>query len=255
MSSKKILIFMLELILVFFLSGCGTKGGTSIIEYSPKAFSETREIPILNLSSLTLRDGGTKLINVGTFPWGEFNKDGSDLHVLRESFEKTINNSNSLITQRKSPLNIHVIINRYLVAHSNRACAVAACVSWCITEENDNVLYDETFFAMSKGRILTTIGAIKNSTNKNIIARIIEKSLHLNQESPVTQVKNTSNDFNEIIKALPKGLASTDVNMTLSNLPEYAVFAEENITWDWVNYSTKINWKEYLRMQHSKNKI
>ncbi len=249
MISKKIFVFLLNLSLILFFSGCGTKGGTSVIEYSSKAILETGQVPTLNLSSLVLRDGGTRLINFGTQPWGEFNKDGSDLHILKQSFKKSFIKNNRMADKKEFPLNIHVIINRYLVAHSNADCIAVACVSWCVTDINNNILFHETFFARNERLMLTTIGAVKDSINRNIIARIMEKSLCLNCDNSLIKVENTSDNFNEIIKGFSRNLISIDANILMHVSSKHAVSAEK-IELDWVNYSAEINWKERLKMQY-----
>lgn len=253
--------FGFYLIAAFFmlsLVGCsGLSGQTKIIAHKVNLSENNRPIPMLKASSVTLEKDGTRLEHAGTPAWGEFNKDGRDLDVLKKSIQVTLDKINKHAERKDGQLNLYIIIRRHFLAHSNNAGAVIACVAWCTTNENQKILFEEQFYAASKAKHTSSIGNLKNTVNKRIIARISETTLKIAQEEtgkpiePVS-VEHTSNDISDLIKILPDYVQSWSNVMVFDGGNFFYLYSvggsgQKIVEWYWAVPTEKINWEKHIK--------
>src|SRR5262245_35752434 len=109
---RSIAPLLLLVVLALVSTGCGLTGGTSTFRVDVKAPAGAAT-PALEVASVDLEPGQTRLANVGTYAWGEY--DADDLEVLRTSMRQSLPAAPTVARHR-----IHVLVRRFLVAHSNK---------------------------------------------------------------------------------------------------------------------------------------
>ena len=152
------------LFLVALIAGCALTGRTRPQDVArPAALKQP-----LRLATVELEPGQTRLQNVGTFAWGEY--DGRDVGVLQESLQTTLGGGSGDAPQ------VHVVVRRFLVAHSNNEAFAVACVGWALTDADGTLLFHEQFYAADYVWLWGTIGGIKNNVHEGITRHIAEQA-------------------------------------------------------------------------------
>lgn len=231
------------LVVLCLITGCGITGNTQsfTLKVVPPSFNKL--LPSITVASVDTEPNCSSLVVVpGVIPWGKFNSE--DLSVLKKSLHNTFRMVNtSYPTDSQIELNIHMVVRRYRVAASNNVVAVLACVGWCITDQQNRIVYHEQFYASRKGGIFDpTLGAVKDVTNKAIVRSIVQNTVNYASTDKGTAfdtvvVKNTYSSFEAAIQNLPKSMTA--------RFP-YTWARLENVGWDQVKCSQDINWKDYL---------
>lgn len=154
-------------------TGCALTGRTRPQEVTRPAELESS----LHVADVELEPGQTRLQNVGTFAWGEY--DARDLDVLQESLDATVGGA-------ASGPSVHVVVRRFLVAHSNNEALAVACVAWALTDESGTPVFHEQFYAADYVRTWGTVGGIKNHVHAGITEHIAKQATRIsNGDSPV----------------------------------------------------------------------
>ena len=169
-SIYRIGIGLLITIAAMLATGCGVTGGTQRFKVD---LGGAIDSPIRRIQVATVKvEADANLVqSTGTYTWGAFN--AKDAAILKASLVDTLNGAvDGLTTDTATPLRIHLLVRRYIVAHSNNAGGVLACVSWCLSGASESVVFQETFYASASGHLVTTIGQIKDSVNRAIVKRI-----------------------------------------------------------------------------------
>ncbi|MBW2223310.1 MAG: hypothetical protein JRF54_03665 [Deltaproteobacteria bacterium] len=123
----------------------------------------------VSVAPIELERGGSKLTAVGSYKVGKY-KD-RDLRVLQKMLEKTI-------PVRGSPedtFQIHLVMRRILIAHSNNDGAAIACVAWALTSPGGELIFDEQFYAARVAPPLSVNG-IKNRIHEAITKRVHDRA-------------------------------------------------------------------------------
>src|SRR5689334_1970294 len=131
--------------MALFIGGCGLTGGTSKFAVNV-ATPAGAEKPALNVASVELEPNQTKLVNVGTYAWGEYDK--SDLDVLTQSMR-----TSAAPFENASGYKVHVVMRKFLVAHSNNAALAFACVGWAMVTPDNKLAFHEQFYASHHVRL------------------------------------------------------------------------------------------------------
>ena len=154
-------------------TGCALTGRTR-----PQEVMRPAELASpLHVADVELEPGQTRLQNVGTFAWGEY--DARDLGVLQESLDATVGGAS------EGP-SVHVVVRRFLVAHSNNEALAVACVAWALTNESGELVFHEQFYAADYVRIWGTVGGIKNHVHAGITEHVAKQAARVsNGEEPV----------------------------------------------------------------------
>lgn len=244
----------LTTLFIIFLSylptGCGLTGRTIPFTLEiPKPASE-KPMAAIKVAEIDLEEDSTQLISVGVYGWGEF--DTNDLKVIEKSLNQTLSKV-STSAGSVGELNLHVVIRRYLVAASNNQGFALACVAWCATNEDQEIVFHEQFYA-SKAYRMASIGDVKMAVHKGVVRRIAENSVLLASSNrnfgfePVMP-KNTYNSFEEAARKMPKRLASSYTGSydLGSGYYFYAIpGSSQDIDSGWASESNHINWEGYL---------
>lgn len=156
----------------------------------------------LRVADVALEPGQTRLQNVGTFAWGEY--DARDVGVLRESLDTTVGGA------ADGP-SVHVVVRRFLVAHSNNEALAVACVAWALTDASGQLLFHEQFYAADYVRIWGTVGGIKNHVHAGITEHVANQAARIsNGQEPVAPSGEYVFDSYEAATAgMPDSLTST----------------------------------------------
>lgn len=189
----------------------GTTGGTQrfSLDLGPAGNNPVRRVEV---ATLGVEPDANLVQATGTHAWGAF--DANDELVLRDSLSASLDRATErLATDPSTPLYLHTRVRRYVVAHSNNAGGVLACVSWCLADGQGTPMFEETFYASSSGRLVTTLGQIKDAVNRAIVERIGRSALSLSSTSPATPLpgRSTPHTFATIEEAadpLPEALFS-----------------------------------------------
>lgn len=201
--------------LALFLSACwGGHTTRFVLALDDTALSgQLRQI---NVASVERDQNGMVLINVGVKPWGKF--DDNDQANIEASLKDTL----AAATQGHSPIdertiNIHLVIQKYIVAISNNAAYIWAGVGWCVADTNNRVLFQETFYATSTGHLVVTTGGVKDDVNRAIVKRIAEFTVRLaaNSQPEAINVPDTYSTFVEAAATMPETLRSWPVPATV----------------------------------------
>lgn len=124
----------------------------------------------LRVETVELEPGQTHLQNVGTFAWGEYGE--RDLEILRESLQATVGAA-------PAGPSVHLVVRRFLVAHSNNEGFAVACVAWALTDETGALVFHEQFYAADYVKIWGTIGGIKNHVHEGITRHVAEQAARI----------------------------------------------------------------------------
>jgi len=233
-------------LLCLMFCGCGTFGGTKVVSV-PMSNMPRGPFAQIHTGTVTLAANATKLDAVGVYPVGEFSK--KDLRNIDKSLSKafcTIQQSQEVDSARN--LTIHVMIRRYLVAASNNDGGTLACVSWCAVNQDDQIVYDEQFYA-SYSSHFSTLGRSKNKVNLAIVSRIAEVSAYLASPNPrkhsIKYPENAYATISPAIEDLPEVLYSC----LYANVGGSIISASAGGTteWEWAAQNNRVNWAAYLK--------
>jgi len=222
-------------------AGCGTTGTTKRIILNNKARGDVMTARELNLRSMRVETGATKLLAIAVVPWGELSP--QDVKTLESSLRDNLRLSQHSGDLKSPPLVIDVRIRRHLVATSNNGAAVLACVAWRAQLDNATI-YEEQFYASAAGYMVRTVGSVKNDVNKAVLSRIVRSAIYLANNSAATpelpvQVKNTYLAFDDSLKKLPKAMTSSP--------PPGFVYVPGNpssrVPWSWAEPEDTVIWE------------
>ncbi len=196
----------------------------------------------VSVGSVSHEDEGVRLIypRLG-YAWGKFSDE--DQANIKGSLADTL-----LAATRKSgppigePIKVHVLIRKYYVEGSNSAAAIFAGVDWVAAEQTNQLLFQESFYATSKGHFpqLFTLGSLKDAVNSAIIKRIAQKAITLaaggHPES--INVEGTYSTFDGAAASMPEILKSSDI--FVAGGPPVKVELEG------AEMKTPVDWKSHL---------
>lgn len=192
--------FVALLLVSVFVSatGCALTGRTRPQEVTRPAELDSP----LHVADVELEPGQTRLQNVGTFAWGEY--DARDLGVLQESLEATVGGA-------ASGPSVHVVVRRFLVAHSNNEALAVACVAWALTDESGALVFHEQFYAADYVRIWGTVGGIKNHVHAGIVEHVSKQATRVsNGEAPLAPSgEYVFASYDAATSGMPDSLTST----------------------------------------------
>lgn len=161
---------MSAMIVLFALTG----GGCALVgRTKPQAIAMPAEMNArLDVRSVELEPGQTHLQNVGTFAWGEYG--ARDVAALEETIRTTLATASA---KPEAPqFQVHVVVRRFLVAHSNNEGFAVACVAWALTDAQGVLRFHEQFYASDYVRLWGTIGGIKNHVHEGITRHITQQA-------------------------------------------------------------------------------
>lgn len=211
---------------------------------SGKSLEITSEIRV---ASVQMEKHAARLTTVNTYRVGKF--DTYDLDNIEQSLRDTLVLLKSANLLNSIPvIDIHLVIRRYFVAHSNSGAAVLICVAWAATDFKGKMIYHEQFYASKGVYLLGTIGLLKDSVHKAVVRRIAESSLYLASgmrgilDRDIT-FEDTYTSFQEAVSRLPDVMVSILKNRTI----------ESEIFWGEAEPADKFDWNTYLR-EFYKNK-
>ncbi|MEM9696304.1 MAG: hypothetical protein AAGA56_27415 [Myxococcota bacterium] len=193
------------------LAGCGLTGNRSRFQVELGAVPS--DVEPLRVDTVALEEGMSRLKNVGTFAWGKY--DRQDIKVLRESL---VASARPLAPAAGQPAHsIHVMIRRFLVAHSNNEALALACVSWALSNSNQEIELVEQFYAADHVVMWGTVGGIKDTVHQALSERILKTAiLALSGRSATRQpVEHTYNTYEEATAELPNDLPSVHAGLLM----------------------------------------
>ena len=223
-------------------AGCGITGATRRIVLDASARGDAMSTRKMELTGVTLEPEATKLLAIAVFPWGELS--AQDVQTLDLSLRDNLRLSQVPGNLKEPSLLIDVRIRRHLVATSNNAGAALACVAWR-ARLSGVMIYEEQFYASASGRLIGTVGSVKNSVNKGIVERIVRSAILIANNASVPsilplQVKGTYLVFDDSIKGLPKAMTSLP--------PPGYVYVPGNpsskVPWSWAEPTEAVRWEQ-----------
>ncbi len=142
-------------------------------------FGRTKAKPLHDLQPLSVPlqvhevalEPNTKLQNVGTFAIGEYG--ARDLSTLEQTLEQSLD---AAAKPQGDEFRVHVLVRRFLVAHSNNAGLAVACVAWALTNPEGELVFHEQFYAADSVRLWGTIGGLKNHVHQGISRHILDQA-------------------------------------------------------------------------------
>ena len=153
--------------IAFTLGACGLFGRTSVVRVDLGA--QAGEVGL----GLTEMDAArSEMIAVGAYEMGRFSD--RDLKTLRRSLERNLESAES-----EAALDVHVYIRSFVITASNNAGWALASVAWCLTAPDGTVAFQEQVYVASKGRLVVTIGKVKERLMRRLVERVGGVSLHL----------------------------------------------------------------------------
>jgi len=216
------------------LAGCSSR--TVVLSPKDVGGSEGVQRPIM-LRSMELEPDASALVTVQTFPVGAFNDE--DFATLRGSLNETTSTLRAAgASTQRAPLRLHVVIRRYLLAHSNSGGAILSCVAWA-AEVDGQVIYTEQFYATAVTFLMGTTGGQKTDVNTRIVQRIVSRAVLLSRDTsrpPDTSTERTYDTFEDALKDLPRRLTS----VAPTGKRVYATSG--SVPWAWAKPSTDIDW-------------
>lgn len=256
---KQILLINLFLISVV-LSGCGTTGQTTRFIVPMDLDQGLQVRSEIRIASVSMDKDAASLTNIGTYRWGMF--DNADLSNIEESLRITLAPLlPAALPQPISRMDIHLVIRRYVVIHSNTGGGVMACVAWAATDSKGKMIYHEQFYSSNEVYMIGTVGLLKDSVHRAIVRRIIKISIYLasgrgdpggkqtaNKETySFTQANfmDTYTSFEEALLHVPQQLISVQsVSPKFINVLGSTVSSQ--VGWQYAIPPEEFNWKKYL---------
>ncbi|MCH9680672.1 MAG: hypothetical protein K0V04_04490 [Deltaproteobacteria bacterium] len=226
--------------LLLLLTACGLFGGTrpQAVEFaSPDSASSAA----VSVASIELESGHTRLANVGTFAIGEYGT--KDLDVLQQSFAE------SMPAQAgASGHQVHVVVRRFLVSHSNNAGLAVACVAWALTDPDGALVFHEQFYASDSARIWGTIGKLKDHVHEGIVRRVLGSARAIAAGGERQSAPYTYDDYESATAQLPHSLRSVYLNAAMLG-GGYALrisTVSGNSELGWARESDHLDWEAQL---------
>jgi len=221
-------------------SSCGMFGGTT-------AFTLKNGIPSvtgvrLSFEELAREPESAKTVAVMVYPFSGY--DASTEKNLASSLGNTIAAMNPSAAEPERKIAVHVIMRRYMIAASNEAGAVLACVSWALVEQR-RVIFSEQFYAAAQGRLTKTVGAVKDDAARAIVQRIALRAAWASRPpserggAPVTE--KTFDDIDSAVFQIPAEFVTTT---TIASGVYLA--ASKSPQWGWAEVSRPFEWEIYL---------
>lgn len=208
------------------LNGCGLTGSTSGFRVEvPRA---AKSAP-LTLASVEIEPNQTRLVNVGSYAWGEY--DGDDLAVLRSSMAESLEPLKP--TPGAASHRVHVVVRRFLVSHSNSEGLALACVAWALSAPDGSIAFHEQFYASRYVRLWGTVGGIKNSVHEGIANRVLRTAARVaaGEARPAQPPEYTFDTYEAATNGLPGELTSHFSSLVLGGGYSYSVFGASGVEW------------------------
>jgi len=209
-------LFCLVSLIAVFGSACGTTGKSSRFVLHLSLRDSPLAIKTIEIASAQAEPSAAELLAVNVNEWGKFNT--NDLLNIEQSLRDTLSASLPTATKPESPLRVHFLIRKYLLATSNTEGAegaILACVAWAATDASNAILRQEQFYAANSVRLFGTIGLLKDSVHRTIVRRIAESALYLASEAGALSEPKLPEDtfpsFEEAVSHLPKRMVSMSV--------------------------------------------
>ncbi len=236
---------LLVLSLLVTTGACGLFGGTR-----PQAVALTEpsgaEAPPIAVASVELESGQTRLANVGTFAIGEYG--AKDLAVLQQSLAESLP-----AHAAGEGYQVHVVVRRFLVSHSNNAGLALACVAWALTTPDGELLFHEQFYASDSVRIWGTVGRIKDHVHEGIVRRVLGSARSLAAGGEPQAAPYTHDDFDSATAQLPHALRSVYINTAMLG-GGYALRVSTvsgNAELGWAREEDHVDWEQRMGTEAS----
>lgn len=206
------LIRWLAVLALPLLAGCGTTGATSKVTVALDPAVPTVATAAVRVAPVTMAADAPRVYAIGTRDWGRL--DADDLANLQQSLATTIaTRQSSTVAVQGAPVDIHVHVRRYLVAHSNTRAGVLACVAWAAAASSGQIVFQEQFYAPGSLAYVGTIGGLKDAVHRSIVQRIATMSLYLAAGPAIagsqpTEFPGTYSTLDEAMEVTPAELVS-----------------------------------------------
>lgn len=233
------------------LAGCGGAFGGTKPVVAPIAQAERWQPQRrVQLGTIVVAEDANDVRATGTFHVGKFSR--GDREVLERSFWDTLETVSWPADGARSDWRVHLLVRRYLVAHSNNAGGVLACVSWALATADGKVVHSEQFYASNRGGAtgrksdiegMDTLGKVKDSVNQAIVERVVNASVRLSSTDggsrglPV-DVEHTYASIADAAAPLPKRLTS---------LMGFPTVAHRKVDWAEVDPPGRVDWAQRLQ--------
>jgi len=197
----------------------------------------------LTVRTVELEPGQTRLENVGTYAIGEYGS--KDLATLDEMVRSSVPPSGD-----RRPFGLHVVVRRFLVAHSNNTGLAIACVGWALTDPDGKLLFHEQFYASDAVSNFGTVGGIKNHVHQGITRHLLSQSSRVaaGEEPGPVNGEYVYPTYEAAAAKLPSSL--TSVHISIGTFGAGYSFAMTTYTGDsgreWAKEPTHIDWLSRL---------
>lgn len=240
------------------LAGCGITGTTSRLTHELRAGTGESLVSDVRVASAAADADATRFLVVGrVHPWGRF--EAEDLRNIEGSLVDTIRaNTPAQFRASQPPLDVHLVIRRYVVAISNTGGAVLAIAAWAAVDAERRIVFEEQFYAWDSGYLVVTVGMLKETVHRAIVRRVATTSMALasgpGYARARTPVANTSTSLEEAVSRLP-GTLRTKGNAFLMSSGSNALLAigavvpqatARNIPWRSAQVEEAFDWPAYL---------
>jgi hypothetical protein len=156
----------------------------------------------VSVAPIEMEPGATKLVAVGTYKVGKYKS--KDLRVLQKMLDRTI-------PMRGAPeqsFRVHLVVRSFLIVHSNEKGAGLACVAWALTNPQQELVFDEQFYAARDSPPLSVSG-IKTRIHEGITKRVHQRAQDVASERPLgSPPEDTYDDFERAASRVPNRFKS-----------------------------------------------
>jgi hypothetical protein len=191
----------------------------------------------------------------------------SDVIDLSTSLKNNLSRAQSSTIELDLPYNWHLypVIRTYMqVYHGSGDGEILTCIAWCLTDEDQNVLYHEQFYTVNLRHMYNfgkSIGAFKTDANYSIVRRIVRRVFVLAAlPDKITfdeaDDPNTYDTFTKAYSQLPPFEVWKDLQFEGTEIigqSSYEVYrlSEQLPGWESTQKTDFIDWEAYLSKKHS----
>jgi hypothetical protein len=187
---------------------------------------------------------------VRVFNWGKFGE--RDLEILGSSISGILSPYSGV--DASESYDVHVKLHRYSQTITNSSYASLVVVDWALVKSGE-LIHDEVFFAghdMELNIFLgKTLGVAKNTTNKAIVNRIVNKVVNTLSENTINPKLSETHVYNtaeELIKVLPRQMTSVGMIFVETGVAVITMGSRtESTNFDNRAHFTKVNWLNEIK--------
>jgi len=182
-------LVLLSALLAFTAFGCSARAKTVTLN--------VQATQPVSVSPLEMDPGAAQLVAVGSYKVGKYKS--KDLGTLQTMLERTI-------PMRGAPeesFRIHLVVRSFLIVHSNEKGAGLACIAWALTNPEQELVFDEQFYAARASPPLSVSG-IKNRMHEGITKRVHQRAQDVLSGRPLgSPPEDTYDDFERAASRVP----------------------------------------------------